>query len=157
MSSPGHIVFAGGVSPSYLYPGLAMAAQVAERWPEATVTFVGGGRSVERHAVRAAGFQHANLPSRPAPQNALHAVRFVTDNVAGYWASRWFLKERHVSLVGGLSAVSSRKIWGREVRIAVTAVTAGQRGAERGWPDSLAPQVTDPVACAGRMLELLAP
>jgi len=53
--------------------------------------------------------------------------------------------------------LSSRKVWGREVRIAVTAVTAGQRGADRGWPDSLTPQVTDPVACAGRMLELLAP
>jgi UDP-N-acetylglucosamine--N-acetylmuramyl-(pentapeptide) pyrophosphoryl-undecaprenol N-acetylglucosamine transferase len=78
-----------------------------ERLPDATVTFIGSGREHERHAVAAAGFAYARLPSQPAPQNALHAVRFVTDNVAGYWAARWFLKERRVSLVVGLGGAAS--------------------------------------------------
>jgi UDP-N-acetylglucosamine--N-acetylmuramyl-(pentapeptide) pyrophosphoryl-undecaprenol N-acetylglucosamine transferase len=107
MPRPLHIVFAGGVTPSHLYPGLAVAAHVVERMPETLVTFVGGSRSLERHAVRAAGFSFAHLPSQPAPQNALHAVRFVTHNVAGYWASRWFLRERRVSLVVGLGGPAS--------------------------------------------------
>jgi UDP-N-acetylglucosamine--N-acetylmuramyl-(pentapeptide) pyrophosphoryl-undecaprenol N-acetylglucosamine transferase len=34
-------------------------------------------------------------------------MRFVTDNVAGYWASRWFLKEHRVSLVVGLGGYAS--------------------------------------------------
>jgi UDP-N-acetylglucosamine--N-acetylmuramyl-(pentapeptide) pyrophosphoryl-undecaprenol N-acetylglucosamine transferase len=107
MARPIHIVFAGGVTPSHLYPGLAVAAHVVERMPETLVTFVGGSRSLERHAVRAAGFAFAHLPSQPAPQNALHAVRFVTHNVAGYWASRWFLRERRASLVVGLGGPAS--------------------------------------------------
>ena len=107
MSRPPHIAFAGGGTPGNLYPGLAVAAHVVERLPEAVVTFIGSGRAAERHTVAAAGFGYANLPSRPAPQNALHAVRFVTDNVAGYWAARWFLKENDVSLVVGLGGAAS--------------------------------------------------
>jgi len=107
MPRPPHILFAGGGAPGHLYPGLAVAAHVVKRIPEVMATFVGGGRTVERHIVRAAGFRHVNLPSQPAPQNALHAVRFVTDNVAGYWASRWYLKEQRVSLVVGLGGAAS--------------------------------------------------
>jgi len=102
-----HIVFAGGVTPSHLHPGLAVAAHLVERHPEAHITFVGGTRSQERHVVRAAGFSYANVPSQPPPQRPIHAVRFVMHNVAGYWASRWFLKEQGASLVVGLGGSAS--------------------------------------------------
>ncbi|HEX5470752.1 MAG TPA: UDP-N-acetylglucosamine--N-acetylmuramyl-(pentapeptide) pyrophosphoryl-undecaprenol N-acetylglucosamine transferase [Lacipirellulaceae bacterium] len=107
MSRPPHIVFAGGAKPGHLYPGLAVAAHLIERIPNATVTFVGSTRGMDHHVIRAAGFGYACVPSHPEPQNALHAVRFVTHNVAGYWASRWFLKENHVSAVVGLGGASS--------------------------------------------------
>jgi UDP-N-acetylglucosamine--N-acetylmuramyl-(pentapeptide) pyrophosphoryl-undecaprenol N-acetylglucosamine transferase len=102
-----HIVFAGGAAPGNIYPGLAVAAHVVERMPDALVTFIGSGREHERHTVSAAGFAYARLPSQPAPENPLHALRFVTDNVAGYWACRWFFKERRVSLVVGLGGAAS--------------------------------------------------
>ncbi len=102
-----HIVFAGGGTPGNLYPGLAVAAHVAERIPDATITFIGSGRPQERHPVSAAGFGYAHLPSRGAPESALNAVRFVTDNVAGYWACRWYFRERDVSLVVGLGGAAS--------------------------------------------------
>jgi hypothetical protein len=38
-----HIVLAGSGTPGSLYPGLAVAAHIAERMPEATITFVGSG------------------------------------------------------------------------------------------------------------------
>jgi UDP-N-acetylglucosamine--N-acetylmuramyl-(pentapeptide) pyrophosphoryl-undecaprenol N-acetylglucosamine transferase len=107
MPRPPHIVFAGGRTRGQLYPGLAVAAQLAERVPHALITFVSGGRSGDRHVIRAAGFRHAKLPSQPAPESALHAVRFVTDNVAGYLAARWFLKEKHVTAVVGLGGAAS--------------------------------------------------
>jgi UDP-N-acetylglucosamine--N-acetylmuramyl-(pentapeptide) pyrophosphoryl-undecaprenol N-acetylglucosamine transferase len=107
MPRPPHIVFAGGGTRGRLYPGLAVAAQLAERVPHAVITFVGGGRSSDRHVIRAAGFRHATLPSKPAPENALHAVRFITDNVAGYLAARWYLKEKHVTAVVGLGGAAS--------------------------------------------------
>jgi UDP-N-acetylglucosamine--N-acetylmuramyl-(pentapeptide) pyrophosphoryl-undecaprenol N-acetylglucosamine transferase len=102
-----HIVLAGGVTPGHLYPGLAVASHLVERMPDALVTFIGSGRSHERHAVAGANFGYAHLPSRGAPRNALHAVRFVTDNVAGYWACRWYFREKHVSLVVGLGGAAS--------------------------------------------------
>jgi UDP-N-acetylglucosamine--N-acetylmuramyl-(pentapeptide) pyrophosphoryl-undecaprenol N-acetylglucosamine transferase len=107
MSRSPHILFAGGVTPSHLYPGLAIAAKVVERLPETAITFIGRSRAPERHIVRAAGFGFANVPSQPAPQRALHAMRFVASNLAGYWAARWFLKERQVSLVVGLGGPAS--------------------------------------------------
>lgn len=107
MPRPPHIVFAGGGTWGHLYPGLAVAAHLAERIPHAVLTFVGGNRAVDRHVIHAAGFRHVKLPSQPVPQKALHAVRFLTDNVAGYWAARWFLKEKHVSAVVGLGGATS--------------------------------------------------
>lgn len=107
MARPPHIVFAGGGSKGQLYPGLAVATHLAERVPHAHITFVGGHRLDDRHIVRDAGFRHAKLPSKPGPQNPLDAVRFVTDNVAGYVAARWYLREKHVSAVVGLGGASS--------------------------------------------------
>lgn len=107
MTRPLHVVFAGGGTPGHLFPGLAVAAHVVKHLPGATVTFVGTGKSLARHVVRAAGFHYANVPCQAAPEGPLRAVRFVTDNVAGYWASRWLLKEQLVSLVVGLGGYAS--------------------------------------------------
>lgn len=107
MASPLHIVFAGGGTAGHLHPGIAIAAEVKSRLPGVQITFVGGGRPVERHPVRAAGFQYVTIPSQPVPRNPFRAMRFITDNVAGYWASRWFLREHRVSLVVGLGGYAS--------------------------------------------------
>ncbi len=107
MRRPLHIVFAGGGSAGRLYPGLAVATHVKERLPDVQITFVGGGKPFERHPVRAAGFNYVTIPSQPVPRNPFLAMRFVTDNVAGYWASRWYLKEHRASLVVGLCGYAS--------------------------------------------------
>lgn len=107
MASPTHIAFAGGGTTGYLYPGLAIAAHVRRRLPAARITFIGTGKALERHPVRANGFQYVTIPSQPVPRNPFRAMRFITDNVAGYWASRWYLKEHHVSLVVGLGGYAS--------------------------------------------------
>lgn len=106
MPRPPHIVFAGGGTPGHLYPGLAIASHLIERIPDALITFIGGSRTLDRHVIRAAGFKFAGVPSQPAPESVLNAVRFVTDNVAGYWAARWFFKEQRVAAVVGLGGAS---------------------------------------------------
>jgi UDP-N-acetylglucosamine--N-acetylmuramyl-(pentapeptide) pyrophosphoryl-undecaprenol N-acetylglucosamine transferase len=80
---------------------------MVERMPDAVVTFIGSNRPAERHAIAAAGFGYAHLPSRPAPEKPLNAVRFITDNVAGYLAARWYFREKQVSLVVGLGGAAS--------------------------------------------------
>src|SRR5262245_29630975 len=107
MPRPPHIVFAGGATPGHLHPGLAVAAHLVARISAAKITFAVGRRGMDRHVIRAAGFGFAHVPSKPAPDNALSAVRFVTDNVAGYWAARWYLKESRASVVVGLGGASS--------------------------------------------------
>jgi UDP-N-acetylglucosamine--N-acetylmuramyl-(pentapeptide) pyrophosphoryl-undecaprenol N-acetylglucosamine transferase len=119
MQPPVHIVFACGGTAGYLYPGLAVAAQLKARLPGARLTFIGTGKPLERHPVRAGGFEYVTMPAKGVPRNPFRAMRFVTDNVAGYWATRWFLKEQHVSLVVGLggyaNAATVRAATSREI------------------------------------------
>lgn len=116
MRYPMHIVFAGGGTADHLQAGMAVATHLVERLPDTLVTFVGTGRSFEPHTVRAAGYAYTPIPSQPPSLHPLRAVRFVTDNVAGFWASRWLLKEQRVSLVVGLGGYHSAAT----VRAAVT-------------------------------------
>ncbi len=105
-----HVLFAGGGAPGQLFPGIAVAAQVAELMPQAKITFAGPGKCRERHAVKSAGYQYLTIPSKPLPQNPLQALRFVTDNLAGYCTAKWTLREQRVSLVVGLGGHTSTSV-----------------------------------------------
>lgn len=131
MSSSFQVVIAGGGSPGHLYPGLAIAESLQQQIPGVAILFAGTGRSFERHLVRSAGYNYVALPAKPAPQNALEAIRFVTDNVAGFCAARWMLGEQETGLVVGLGGYASASV----VRAAVG----------RGIPTLLLEQ--DAVAC----------
>lgn len=110
MSSSPHIMFAGGGAQGQLFPGIAVAAHVAELMPNAILTFAGPGRCREKHSVRTAGYHYVTVPSQPLPRNPMQALRFVTDNIAGYCAAKWILREQHVSLVVGLGGHTSTAV-----------------------------------------------
>ena len=107
MPASPHVLFAGGGSASHLFPGMAVADHLRRRLPNIQVTFAGSGAARERHTVRIAGHHYTMIPSQSLPRNPLQAVRFVTDNVAGYCAARWMLREQRVSLVVGLGGSTS--------------------------------------------------
>ncbi len=146
MPRPLHIVFASGGQMANLYPGLAVAAHVVERLPDAKVTFLGTGKTL-RHVVQAAGFRYVSFPSQGAPENTLHAVRFVTDNVAGYWASRWFMREQRVSLVVGLGGYASAAAVRAAVARGIPTVILEQNAVPSAATRWLAPSAT--TICAG--------
>lgn len=110
MPATPHVLFAGGGTAGHLYPGLAVAEHLSRRLPQAIITFAGGGAARERHVVRHAGYHYTMIPAQPAPQTPLAALRFVTDNVAGYCAARWMLREQQVSLVVGLGGYTSAAV-----------------------------------------------
>ena len=110
MPAAPHILFAGGGATGHLYPGIAVAAHLADAIPEARITFAGPGKVREKHTVRTAGYHYSTIPSQPVPQNPLQALRFVADNVAGYCAARWILGEQRVSLVVGLGGFTSAAV-----------------------------------------------
>jgi UDP-N-acetylglucosamine--N-acetylmuramyl-(pentapeptide) pyrophosphoryl-undecaprenol N-acetylglucosamine transferase len=107
MPTTPHVLFAGGGSASHLHPGMAIAEHLRRRLPNSLITFAGSGAARERHKVRLAGYQYTTVPAHGVPRNPLEAVRFVTDNVAGYCAARWMLREQRVSLVVGLGGTTS--------------------------------------------------
>jgi UDP-N-acetylglucosamine--N-acetylmuramyl-(pentapeptide) pyrophosphoryl-undecaprenol N-acetylglucosamine transferase len=110
MAGSVHIMFAGGGAQGQLFPGIAVAAHVAEQIPEVAISFAGPGRCREKHSVRTAGYQYVTVPSQPLPRNPMQALRFVTDNIAGYCAAKWILREQQVSLVVGLGGHTSTAV-----------------------------------------------
>ena len=102
-----HVVLAGGTTGGHLFPGLAVAAELASRLPQIQLTFAGSGRQLEQKQVAAAGYPYVTIPCRPAPRKAWEAVRFLSDNFAGLLAAKWYLREQHVSLVVGLGSYAS--------------------------------------------------
>jgi UDP-N-acetylglucosamine--N-acetylmuramyl-(pentapeptide) pyrophosphoryl-undecaprenol N-acetylglucosamine transferase len=107
MAATPHILFAGGGSASHLFPGMAVSSHLRRRTPNIQITFSGSGAARERHLVRSAGYHYTMIPTHPTPRNPLEAVRFVTDNTAGYFAARWMLREQRISLVVGLGGSTS--------------------------------------------------
>lgn len=107
-----HLVLAGGGCLGNLYPGLAIAKQLTRLCPKLELSFVGSGDPSERHEALTVCHNYLSVPAQPAPRSPLEAVRYLTDNTAGYWASRWLLGEKNASLLVGLggpvSAVMTR-------------------------------------------------
>lgn len=110
MSGSPHILFAGGGAQGQLFPGLAVAAHVAKLDPSVRISFAGPGRCREKHSVRQAAHQYLTVPSQPLPRNPMQALRFVTDNIAGYCAAKWLLREHQISLVVGLGGHTSTAV-----------------------------------------------
>lgn len=106
-SEPPHLVFAGGGTGGHLFPGLAVAGQLAGEIPGVQITFVGSGKQFERREVAAAGFEYLALPCRPLPKGAREAFSFLVENLAGYLMARRLLEEQEVAAVVGLGGYAS--------------------------------------------------
>jgi UDP-N-acetylglucosamine--N-acetylmuramyl-(pentapeptide) pyrophosphoryl-undecaprenol N-acetylglucosamine transferase len=52
-----HILFAGGGTGGHLYPGIAIAEEIRKRRPDATIAFVGNGKTIEARVVPERGFR----------------------------------------------------------------------------------------------------
>jgi UDP-N-acetylglucosamine--N-acetylmuramyl-(pentapeptide) pyrophosphoryl-undecaprenol N-acetylglucosamine transferase len=102
-----HIVFAGGGTLGHLFPGLAVAEELAAQVHGLQITFAGSGKEGERRHVAAAGFEYCALPCRPLPRRARDTVSFVVENLAGYFAAGRFLDDADVAAVVGLGGYAS--------------------------------------------------
>ena len=106
-NKPFHIVFSGGGTGGHLFPGLAVAEQLAASLPQMRITFCGSGKPFERKHVAQAGFDYFALPARPMPHGPREAVAFVIENLTSYLTARQFLRDEHVSAVVGLGGYAS--------------------------------------------------
>jgi len=62
------VLIAGGGTGGHLYPGLAVAEALRERWPEIEITFVGTDRGIESTRVPEAGYPLRRIPVRGFPR-----------------------------------------------------------------------------------------
>lgn len=110
MPAAPHVFLAGGGKAGRLFPGLAIAEHLRAALPAVELTFAGDGRARERHLVRSAGLHYTTVPAQPPPMSPLQALRFLTDNAAGYVAARWVLREQRASVVVGLGGSSCASV-----------------------------------------------
>ena len=102
-----HFVFSGGTTGGHLFPGLAVVEQLRHRWPRATYTFVGAGKPLDLQWVAAAHCDYLPVQCQPVSKAPLKALRFLSNQWAGYRDSLRFLRKHRVSIVVGLGGYSS--------------------------------------------------
>ena len=124
---PLHVVFAGGGTGGHLFPGLAVAEQLAEQVPHVRITFVGSGKRFERRHVALAGLDYLGLPCRRLSGRMRETFSFVVENLAGYLAAGHFLGEERVAAVIGLGSYASFPM----------ALAASRRGGQTNGPPCL--------------------
>jgi UDP-N-acetylglucosamine--N-acetylmuramyl-(pentapeptide) pyrophosphoryl-undecaprenol N-acetylglucosamine transferase len=105
--SPAHVVFAGGGTGGHLFPGLAVAARLADEMPMVRISFAGSGKDFERRQVAAAGFDYVPIACAPLPRRLRDVPGFVLANLSGYRAAKRFLAGQQVAAVVGLGGYAS--------------------------------------------------
>jgi len=102
-----HVIFTGGGTAGHLFPGLAVAGELAHLAPGVRTTFVGSGAAFERPLVEAAGFHYLPISCRPLPRTPWQALRFVGGNARGCWQAGRLLHHLRPLAVVGLGGFAS--------------------------------------------------
>ena len=106
-ADPIPIVFAGGGTAGHLFPGLAVAAQLAARSDPPRITFLGTGKPFEKRFVEKARFEYLALASAPLASGVRGVLRFLGENFSGFRSARRFLRRERASVVIGLGGYAS--------------------------------------------------
>jgi UDP-N-acetylglucosamine--N-acetylmuramyl-(pentapeptide) pyrophosphoryl-undecaprenol N-acetylglucosamine transferase len=104
-----HIVFAGGGTAGYWFPGLTVAHHLRET-ARSRVTFLGTGSDFEGRNATIAGFQYVSVWPEALGTGLARAWRLLTDHLAAYRAARRFLKSRLPDVVVGLGGPASAPV-----------------------------------------------
>lgn len=138
MSSP-RIVFAGGGSGGHLMPGVAVAEELARRFPGCDIHFVTSLRGIDSRVLSDSAFARSSIPMLPVQKRPTEFLRFVHGFGASLREMQRFWRATPPDLVVGLGGFSS--------------VPAGLTAWRKGTPLVLLEQNVVP----GRATSLLAP
>jgi UDP-N-acetylglucosamine--N-acetylmuramyl-(pentapeptide) pyrophosphoryl-undecaprenol N-acetylglucosamine transferase len=101
-------VLTGGGTGGHLFPGVAICRELAARFPETEIMFIGTGRPLERKVIAAAGYHHALITVKGfkgmGPVRKLMALSVLPGSVLKAAAILWGFKPRIVIGVGGYAA-----------------------------------------------------
>jgi UDP-N-acetylglucosamine--N-acetylmuramyl-(pentapeptide) pyrophosphoryl-undecaprenol N-acetylglucosamine transferase len=102
-----HIVFAGGGTAGHLFPGLAVAQELAALVDPPRITFATGGKALESTLIANTGFDCQPFPCAPLPQGVRGVLPFLARNLTGYRRARRWLRREHADAVVGLGGYVS--------------------------------------------------
>lgn len=99
-------IFAGGGTGGHLFPGIAVADQLASQ-SDCRIVFVGSNRPVEQQIIERAGYEHLRLPSSSTSDLKRASFRFVWNNSRAFLQARRFLRKEKPAVVVGLGGFAS--------------------------------------------------
>ncbi|MEK6249148.1 MAG: UDP-N-acetylglucosamine--N-acetylmuramyl-(pentapeptide) pyrophosphoryl-undecaprenol N-acetylglucosamine transferase [Planctomycetales bacterium] len=134
-----HIVFAGGVSGSHLFPGLAVAEQLSLDRPDVRTTFCGTGTAFQRNQVFQAGFQYQGIPCPSRPDSLRSLWRFYKKKSQGSRLAAEFIQAENISVVVGLGDIPSLPMARAAIRAGINLVLLEQNSLPSRATRTLAP------------------
>jgi UDP-N-acetylglucosamine--N-acetylmuramyl-(pentapeptide) pyrophosphoryl-undecaprenol N-acetylglucosamine transferase len=105
------VVIAGGGTGGHVFPAIAIAEAIKDRFPEATVTFVGTPRGMETTAVPKAGWPLELLDVRPLKgRSVLERIQGGFKMISAFAKARTLLKRLKPDLVIGVGGYASAAV-----------------------------------------------
>lgn len=105
------VIIAGGGTGGHLYPGIAVAEAILAERPEATITFVGTGRDVERRVLNGRPYDYEVL-NTPRIERSLHPRNLLMPFLlaTAFVRARRLLKKKKADIVIGTGGYGSAPV-----------------------------------------------
>jgi UDP-N-acetylglucosamine--N-acetylmuramyl-(pentapeptide) pyrophosphoryl-undecaprenol N-acetylglucosamine transferase len=100
-------IFAGGGTGGHLYPGLAVARELAKRDPDGRILFITGPREIDAQILDPTPYAIASLPTAPFHKSFRGGGRFLMGYLRSRRQSRRMLNNLHPAAVLGLGGYAS--------------------------------------------------
>ena len=118
MASPTYIL-AGGGTGGHLYPGLAVAAELTSRQPEAQVVFACSDRPIDRRILEPTPYAWAPQPVRPMPRRIAGWPAFLRAYLSSALQARQMVADLRPVAVLGLGGFAAGPVVCRAARAGV--------------------------------------
>ena len=128
-SSPHRFILSGGGTGGHIFPAVAIAKQLQQRYPDAQILFVGALGKMEMEKVPKEGFEIVGMPIEGlkrslSPRNLIVAFK----TLQSFWKARKLLKQFNPTAVIGTGGYASLPICYMSARAGYTTLLQEQNG-----------------------------
>ncbi len=96
------VIMTGGGTGGHIYPALAIARGIMQRWPRAKVIFIGTREGMEKDIIPGSGFEFRTISAKGLNRSSLiKAASSALKVPIGFWQARSIIKEFNPDIVVG--------------------------------------------------------